>query len=1112
MSSRLIEVIESDDHQVRNTPLDTLCNGLSRDQLLAECATLDRFRKDSPNLYHRVRALFFNYSIHRFYLPRCPDLPALGKVSFSGYTQLLDRRFEEAIDLFLAEQARSGPSDTICSALAQSYHQLAFQTLANQVRRSVRSAKGNQWMFRIGHPTDHPLRIRHELLQRNGDGPYPLLREQTSVRMDLSHSAWSDIFFLGMDYPEAARVLNVSVDLAVHGRDPQPEPPIEAWFRVIDEPVLRLISVDLGTTADITELEEVFDYAKDYLGLLKAAVISAGVVPPGMEGSGESLSELLARLTGPGRGIEVVSHVRDIPKGSRLAVSTNLLGSLIAVCMRATGQTENLAGGLTETERRTVAARAILGEWLGGSGGGWQDSGGIWPGMKLITGQLSEEGDPEFGISRGKLLPGHRILGEDDASQATRRRLQDSMVLVHGGMAQNVGPVLEMVTEKYLLRGQQEWDCRQDALQVLEEIMQGLRDGDTKKIAAATSRNFEGPIQGIIPWASNLFTESIIDGIRKRHGSDYHGFCMLGGMSGGGMGFLFDPEVRDCARNDLLEIMTAAKRDLQNGLPFAMDPLVYDFEINEHGTLCTMLTGDDALLPAHYYTLIVPDLLQRDRRELPALRRAELNRFGSACRNRPELKWVVGSLFNQLFPRLHPKVAEGESLADLLTDNGFDPRLHEQIRSDLLSGRIGLAQNRLPANTDIQDTRPEDVVDTLDNLSDEDRQAGSAALAAGEVAVVTLAAGTGSRWTQGAGVVKAINPFCRLAGSHRTFIEVHLAKSRRTGAEHGALPPHVFTTSYLTHDPIIKHLQLRDNYKYEGPVQLSAGRAVGQRLIPMERDLKFAWEELSQQLLDEQAQKVLESLHSALIDWAREAGESSDYTDNLPHQCLHPVGHWFEVPGLLRNGTLERILADQPQLQHLLLHNIDTLGANLDPGLLGSHIRQGSTLSFEVIPRRIDDRGGGLALVDGQPRLLEGLAMPREEDEFKLSYYNSLTTWIHIDSLLDSMGLTRADLPDTTKVDNAVRQLSNKMPTYVTIKEVKKRWGQGQEDIFPVTQFEKLWGDMSAVPGLSSSFFVVPRMRGQQLKDPAQLDGWLRDGSAAHIESLCAWTDSEPAS
>ena len=156
--------------------------------------------------------------------------------------------------------------------------------------------------------------------------------------MDLSHSGWSDIFFLGMDYPEGARVLNTSIDLGVHHRDRCPRPPVEVWLRVIDEPILRLVSVDLGATADITDLAEVFDFARDYLGLLKAAVIAAGIVPPGLEGSEQSLGDLLVRLVGPRLGLEIVSHVNDIPKGSRLAVSTTLLASLIAACMRATGQ------------------------------------------------------------------------------------------------------------------------------------------------------------------------------------------------------------------------------------------------------------------------------------------------------------------------------------------------------------------------------------------------------------------------------------------------------------------------------------------------------------------------------------------------------------------------------------------------------------------------------------------------------------------------------------------------------------------------------------------------------------------------------------------------------
>ncbi len=84
-----------------------------------------------------------------------------------------------------------------------------------------------------------------------------------------------------------------------------------------------------------------------------------------------------------------------------------------------------------------------------------------------------------------------------------------------------------------------------------------------------------------------------------------------------------------------------------------------------------------------------------------------------------------------------------------------------------------------------------------------------------------------------------------------------------------------------------------------------------------------------------------------------------------------------------------------------------------------------------------------------------------------------------------------------------MRRFAARMPTYVTLKEVKKRWGHGQEDVYPVTQFEKLWGDMTALPECPSAFAIVPRARGQQLKDQAQLDGWQRDGSAAGIAALC---------
>ena len=491
--SELTEIITSDDLAVRNRSLDSFARSASMETLLAECAALERFRLTNENLYHRVRALFFLYAIHRFHLPAKAGMDAKGLVPYDGYANLLNRRFEEAIEIFIQAQKTSGPSDGISSALASAYHSLGFQTLADQVRRSVRSVKGNQWMFRTGHPQDYPLRIRPELANPC-EGMFPILHEATPVRMDLTHSGWSDIFFLGMDFPEGARVINTSINLSVRhdGRTNKPTPPVEAFFRVIDEPVLRLTSVDLGATAVISSLAEVFDFARDYLGLLKAAIIAAGIIPPGMEGSGTPLKELLDRLAGPGLGIEIVSHVNEIPKGSRLAVSTTLLASLIAVCMRATGQTDAMTGELDESERRLVAARAILGEWLGGSGGGWQDSGGAWPGMKLIKGEDAGPGDPEYGISRGRLLPSHRILTLDDASASTRQKLEDSLVLVHGGMAQDVGPILEMVTEKYLLRSEAEWTGRQEAIQTLDEVLESAaqrgRTGDRWRYQPQLSR------------------------------------------------------------------------------------------------------------------------------------------------------------------------------------------------------------------------------------------------------------------------------------------------------------------------------------------------------------------------------------------------------------------------------------------------------------------------------------------------------------------------------------------------------------------------------------------------------------------------------------------------
>ena len=208
----------------------------------------------------------------------------------------------------------------------------------------------------------------------------------------------------------------------------------------MEEGVLRLTSIDLHTSVTLTQVHEIFNYSTDYLGLLKAGIVASGIVPPSFETMKESnesnmsFGDLFAVLLGDRtKGLHLITNVKNIPKGSRLAVSTNLLASIITVCMRATGQTTTTPTSTTTTtqstafstvngnihksssnggngtnnnnnndndndnndndndndqllvplplhvgplvsneDRRKAQARAILGEWLGGSGGGWQ--------------------------------------------------------------------------------------------------------------------------------------------------------------------------------------------------------------------------------------------------------------------------------------------------------------------------------------------------------------------------------------------------------------------------------------------------------------------------------------------------------------------------------------------------------------------------------------------------------------------------------------------------------------------------------------------------------------------------------------------------------------------
>src|SRR5579875_3449343 len=121
-----IETITSAEVSKRNRSFFEISRQLSAKELLTALRELDDFRKTTPSLYDKVRAIQFLYAGFRFILAESKEIPQTGKIPYNGFEDLLARRFEQAIAVFLAELDKNGPNATLFSALAESYHQLSF--------------------------------------------------------------------------------------------------------------------------------------------------------------------------------------------------------------------------------------------------------------------------------------------------------------------------------------------------------------------------------------------------------------------------------------------------------------------------------------------------------------------------------------------------------------------------------------------------------------------------------------------------------------------------------------------------------------------------------------------------------------------------------------------------------------------------------------------------------------------------------------------------------------------------------------------------------------------------------------------------------------------------
>src|ERR1017187_6919289 len=120
--------------------LERYCAQSSFGEMLEAARALHVFADDAgTNTYQRVRALLQLHSIYRFVLPERPELAATGRIPYEGDQLVLDRRFREAVGVFLSAAAADKLSAPLASALSVACHGLGFQYLAEQVQTDRKS-------------------------------------------------------------------------------------------------------------------------------------------------------------------------------------------------------------------------------------------------------------------------------------------------------------------------------------------------------------------------------------------------------------------------------------------------------------------------------------------------------------------------------------------------------------------------------------------------------------------------------------------------------------------------------------------------------------------------------------------------------------------------------------------------------------------------------------------------------------------------------------------------------------------------------------------------------------------------------------------------------------
>ena len=360
------------------------------------------------------------------------------------------------------------------------------------------------------------------------------------ARLDLG-GGWTDTPPYALEH--GGCVINAAVHL-------NGQPPIHAYARVVDEPVIRITSIDHGHRIAVRDLEDLTDYRKatSEFGLAKAALALSGFSqeratwPKGTK----TLEDMLGLFGG---GIELTT-LAAIPSGSGLGTSSIMGAVLLSVVNRLMGK---------ETSQRELFNLVLQLEQELTTGGGWQDQiGGSVGGVKIITTRPGLVPDPEIRPVKPDVLDPSKNRGQT--------------LLYYTGMRRLAKNILRNIVGRYLDRDQRTVVALRSLHAFPPLLVEAMERGDMAKFGELIGRalNLKKEID---PDSSNPQMEKILERFRP-----YMTGATFLGAGGGGFLLVVCKSPQDAE---------AAKKALEKSPP---NPLArfFDYQISTAGLEVTV--------------------------------------------------------------------------------------------------------------------------------------------------------------------------------------------------------------------------------------------------------------------------------------------------------------------------------------------------------------------------------------------------------------------------------------------------------------------------------------------------------------------------------------------